>query len=165
VYFRSSGELEHFRRQLKENQKSFLIDEGTSHYCDYYSITRPGKPTLKVQLVKFEFYANPEAVIDSFDFTICQCLWNGKRIITGKDTLTHIALKQLHPHKLRYPVTFMRRFHKYESRGYHMFNDTMAFVLKSIVANPDMINDYSFYAAPVTRTGTIDFVNEKRELL
>lgn len=148
VYFKNEQALKIFKADLKIKCASTLATEGESIYCEYCSINRPGKPSLRIQLVKFEYYDNPQAVIDSFDLTICQCLWDGKNIIAGANTLNHIAMRQLHPHNVRYPVSFFARYHKYEARGYHMFNDVMAEILHKIAENPKIIDDYNFYTAP-----------------
>jgi hypothetical protein len=76
------------------------------------------KDKLKVQAIKI-YGDSPEDIIDKFDFTICQLLYNGSELITGEHTLWDLGRKRLAVHKVTYPVSTIRRILKYTSQGYY----------------------------------------------
>jgi hypothetical protein len=76
--------------------------------------------TIRVQLIKVSFYADLEAVLGSFDFTLCQLGWEPKTddFICGDTSLYDIANKRIVMNKLQFPVASLRRIIKYTNQGF-----------------------------------------------
>lgn len=88
---------------------------------------------FKVQSIKFNTFVLLENVLDSFDFTICQCGMSGNdKIFATENAMLDLSRKLLVPHKITYPVASIRRILKYTNQGYYMCSGSMQdFLLKS----------------------------------
>lgn len=85
------------------------------------------------------YYTSPESVIDSFDFTITQCAYDGTDFYFGEYTLWDIPRKKLALHKLTYGVATMRRLIKYTDQGFTACAGVMRSILEAVVDNPGVI--------------------------
>ena len=77
---------------------------------------------LRFQLIKAFFWGDRfESVLDHFDFTICQWLYNPAEleVVTTIEALTDTIRKRLAVNKVTYPVSTMRRLIKYTSQGFY----------------------------------------------
>lgn len=99
----------------------------------------PGGPALKVQAIRIAFHESLEAVIESFDFSICQAGFDGERIVFGPWTLFDLANKRLVPGKIRYGTSSLRRVIKYTRQGFTICGGGLAEMLEQVVANPSII--------------------------
>jgi hypothetical protein len=96
-------------------------------------------PELKLQAINFQYFGSPEAVIDSFDFTICQFAFDGTHIYMGYWSLYDLARKRLVPHRVTYGVSTIRRIIKYCNQGYTVCSGGLATILEEVAANPGII--------------------------
>jgi hypothetical protein len=94
---------------------------------------------LSVQLIKVMFYDSPEAVIDSFDFTICQLIYDGSTLYCGSYTLFDLARKRITVHRVTYGASTVRRLIKYTKQGFTACQGTFVSILEKIVEDPSRI--------------------------
>lgn len=97
-------------------------------------------PELKVQAIRIAFHETLEAVLDSFDFSLCQCGYDGQNLLFGRWTLFDLASKKLVPEKIRYGTSTLRRIIKYTKQGYTICGGGLANILQQVVDNPTIIN-------------------------
>ena len=74
-----------------------------------------------VQLMHFDFFANPDAVFDAFDFTVCMAAYDidGKCFNFHDEFMKHASQRFLQFHSgTRYPFGSLLRVLKYQQRGY-----------------------------------------------
>lgn len=93
----------------------------------------------KVQLLKMTYAETPEAHIDSFDFTICQCAFDGTDLILGDYALWDIARKRLALHKVSFGASSVRRMTKYAKQGYTFCQGTIVSILEAVAKDPGVI--------------------------
>lgn len=77
---------------------------------------------LRFQLIKAFFWGERfESILDNFDFTICQWLYNPSELTvhTTVEAMTDTLRKRLAVNKVTYPVSTMRRLLKYTNQGYY----------------------------------------------
>jgi hypothetical protein len=98
-----------------------------------------GGPELKIQAIRIAFHESLDAVLDSFDFSICQCGFDGTDLLFGQWSLFDIASKRLVPGKLRYGTSSLRRVIKYTRQGFTICGGGLADMLEQVVADPAII--------------------------
>lgn len=99
----------------------------------------PAGPELKVQAIRIAFHESLEAVLDSFDFSICQCGFDGDNLLFGRWSLFDLAAKRLVPGEIRYGTSTLRRIIKYTRQGYTICGGGLANILEQVVENPAII--------------------------
>lgn len=95
----------------------------------------------KVQCIKF-YHPTCEALIDSFDFTICQfAIASDARevVVTTEYALLDLLRSRLVLHKLTFAVSTMRRLVKYARAGFTFCSGTIQSILDAAVENPETI--------------------------
>lgn len=114
-----------------DKQKTFLLPVGDQE--------------VKLQLVYIAYYAGPEALLDSFDFTITQFATDGENLYCGDYSLWDLGRKKLALHKLTYGVATVRRLIKYARQGYTACSGVMADILERCVKEPEVIHRETDY--------------------
>lgn len=99
----------------------------------------PGGPPLKVQAIRVAFFDDLDACVDSFDFSICQCGYDGSDLVFGPWTLFDIANKRLVPGRLTYGASSLRRMIKYARQGFTICGGGLADMLEQVVERPEII--------------------------
>lgn len=102
-------------------------------------VFEPAGPELKVQAIRIAFHETLDAVIESFDFSICQTGFDGTDFLFGQWTLFDLANKRLVPGKLRYGTSSLRRVIKYTRQGYTICGGGLASILEQVADNPEII--------------------------
>lgn len=100
-----------------------------------YSRKGVGKRVWRAQLIT-RFVGSPEYVLDSFDFTITQGLFDFETdtFVLGDRFLQDIARRRLvYCGKSHYPICAMYRTLKYQARGYKLPGSTVMHIALSIV--------------------------------
>lgn len=92
-----------------------------------------------VQAITIGYYLTPEAVIDSFDFTITQFAFDGTLLYCGEHSLWDLARKRLALHRLTFGTSTVRRLIKYTRQGFTACSGCLADILESAVADPQTI--------------------------
>jgi hypothetical protein len=136
-FFRDAAQLAEFGADI-EGRGFYKVRE-SEHHIEYRgNVGGTGMPR-DVQCIRFAFYQNVEAVIDSFDFTICQFAFDGARLMCGEFALWDLGRKRLAVHRLTYPVSSMRRMLKYASQGFRACSGAIATILRETASNPALL--------------------------
>lgn len=148
-FFKDQGQFETFCADMKakgatvsnENDFNitFTLPKVKAQPTGDNEFSRAG-PELKVQAIRIAFHETLEAVLDSFDFSLCQCGWDGDDFAFGQWTLFDLASKKLVPETIRYGTSTLRRIIKYTRQGYTICGGGLANILEQIAANPAIIN-------------------------
>lgn len=133
-FFRDSGQLDAFRKELEA--RGFAMEKETEHHVEFLGLASGLK--VRVQLIRFAFYADAAAVIESFDFTICQLAFDGKTLSCGDCTLWDLGRKRLAVNKISFPLSTMRRVLKYANQGFVACSGALTTVLTSVSDNPSL---------------------------
>lgn len=96
-------------------------------------------PELKVQAIRITFRGTLEETISAFDFSLCQCGFDGADLVFGQFTLFDLANKRLIPGVITYGVSSLRRIIKYTKQGYRICGGGLATMLEQIANNPEVI--------------------------
>ena len=136
-FFRDQEQLAAFTAALERD--GFVKVRETTHHVHYRGKVNGAGVDRDIQCIRFAFYANSAAVIDSFDYTICQLAYDGKDLTLGEFTLWDLGRKRLAIHKLTYPVATMRRMLKYAQQGFTACAGCMATILKETASKPEIL--------------------------
>ena len=136
-FFRDADQLAAFTSALEASGLSKIRE--TAHHVHYRGKVGDSGIDRDVQCIRFAFYQNAEAVIDSFDYTICQLAFDGKTLTLGEFTLWDLGRRRLAIHKITYPVATMRRMIKYASQGFTACAGCMATILTQTASNPEIL--------------------------
>jgi hypothetical protein len=152
-FFRNESQYDYFKAELIA--KGFSItasnDKNTSFKAPGYFDEPDGEgkgiwvPEMRVQAINFRYYDTPEEIIDSFDFTLSQFVYDGMNVHMGEFSLWDVARKKLVPHKITYGVSSLRRILKYTRQGYTICAGGLGEVLEQVVANPEIIQKETLY--------------------
>ena len=124
-------------------------DASTSAVYRFATVGDSAMP-IDVQCIRFAFYADADAVINSFDFTICQFAFDGATLTHGEYALWDLGRKRLAVHQITFPVSSMRRVLKYATQGFKACNGCLAALLRATADNPSLNTDPS---GPATLSG------------
>lgn len=118
---------------------SLSLVRETEHHKHWRGPVGDSALPIDVQAIRFRFYDSPEAVIDSFDYTITQFAFDGKDLITTPVALWDLGRKRLAIHKITYPVATMRRLLKYTRQGFTACNGCLATLLRETAQSPEAL--------------------------
>lgn len=127
-------------RQTAENDFNitFMLPAVSAKPVDQDEFEAAG-PELKVQAIRIAFYESLDAVIGSFDFSICQCGYDGSNLHVGQWTLWDVAKKRLVPEQITYGTSTVRRIIKYTRQGFTICGGGIAAILEQVVERPEII--------------------------
>lgn len=113
-------------KETYEKQRKALEDAGFEFARGNSKFVELKRAGLKVQVIGFEFYPTIEAVLQSFDFTICQFGLSPDKqaIIATEAAVVDAARQRLVMVSAKYPVATMKRFWKYMRVGFQPCNET-----------------------------------------
>lgn len=111
--------------------------KSTKHNVEY--TLKIDEDEYRVQLIIITYYDNAEAVLDSFDFTICQFITDGDTFGAAEHSLWDLARKRLVVHKITYGVASMRRVMKYTKQGFYACAGMLGSFLKAVADNSSVI--------------------------
>lgn len=141
-FFRDADQLETFRMGLES--RGFSLFRESEHHMHYRGHI-DGDPMMRdIQLIRFQFYPDSAAVIDSFDFTLCQVAFDGMRLTVGDFTLWDLGRKRLAVNKITFPVSSMRRLLKYTRQGFYACNGALNELLRATANNPELRTDIAY---------------------
>jgi hypothetical protein len=95
-----------------------------------------GYDCYNIQLIKRRFFEAPESIISEFDFTVCQLVTDGRKLITGDNTIQDLKTRTLRLVQARLPEYIIPRVVKYIVYGYRPCLD----LLEDIDNNISTIN-------------------------
>lgn len=133
-FFRDADQLAGFVAKLEASGMEKIRE--TQHHVHYRGRLGDSGMPRDVQCIRFAFYNSAQAVIDSFDYTICMLAFDGSELTLGDFTLWDLGRKRLAIHKITYPVATMRRMLKYATQGFTACKGCLSAILKATVENP-----------------------------
>lgn len=133
-FFRDAEQLSSFTAALDQRGLEKLRE--TEHHVHYRGRVGDGGVPIDVQCIRFAFYADAKAVIDSFDFTICQFAFDGQELTAGTYALWDLGRKRLAVNRVTFPVSSMRRVLKYARQGFTACDGCLATLLRATAENP-----------------------------
>jgi len=86
-------------------------------------------------LVKM-FFSNPQATIDTFDFTVSMLAVDNEKIYHGETTFIDLAKRQLMINKITYPASSLSRAFRYYTKGFRMCHGEMKKLFEAIQCAP-----------------------------
>ena len=99
-----------------------------------------GGDEVKVQAIRIGWYADATALIDSFDYTICQAAIDDGSVVTTPTALWDIASRRLAIHKVTYPIATVNRLVKYRMQGFGSCKGTISDILAAVVSLPSLMS-------------------------
>ncbi|MMZ43643.1 hypothetical protein D1872_52080 [compost metagenome] len=127
VFFKSWKQLEKWQKALREIEDkrrppNFLrVDDepkkGTNQITFYVPSASDPTREYKVQLICKDVYPSMEKLVDTFDFNVCQVVFDGSNFYYPKNSLPAISAGLIKVHRVTYPVSTFRRVQKYLSKG------------------------------------------------
>ena len=92
------------------------------------------KGDLLVQCIRLGFYPTVEKLLDSFDFTVCQFAWDGKKIYATPQSIMSVLRGHLGAHNINrdFAVDSLRRAFKYSRKGFQPCNGTIQKMANSL---------------------------------
>ena len=102
-------------------------------------------PEIEVQAIKTQWFSSLEAVLDSFDFTICQFGFDGAKLMCGDYSLWDLGRKRLVPHRLTFGTASMRRMLKYTNQGFTICAGGLTDILSQVAEHPEIIQAETLY--------------------
>jgi len=122
-FFTSPQQFEVYLRIMKSVPYGPKIIKETSNGYNTtfdFHIYEKGKinKTQKVQFICAVFSETIEALIDSFDFTVCQFAFDGKTLYTGDNSFTHLKERKIILNNVFDVYASMIHLKKYIDRGF-----------------------------------------------
>jgi len=136
-FFANADQLAAFTSSMEELGAKRLYENDFN--ITWKVLATEALPELKVQAIRVAYFTTIEAVLDSFDYSLCQCGYDGESLYFGEFTLFDLANKRLIPGKISYGVSSLRRLLKYTRQGYRVCGGGLANMLEQIVADPSII--------------------------
>jgi hypothetical protein len=134
VYFRSKEELGDF---LKEEMEGTWIIAHT----DKALLFRYEK--IEVQAIYFKYFANPQEIFDTFDFTVCMGAFDfsTEEFVLHNDFIKHNSQRILKfNQETAYPIVSALRVDKYKKKGYTISKSEFIRIMLTILKSE--IKDY-----------------------
>lgn len=135
-FFQCQDQLDAFAKELEA--KGLKQIKKTDHHVHYRGTLGESKLERDIQLIKFKFYQSGEEVLNSFDYTICQLVYDGEQLSVGDHTLWDLGRKRLAINEITYPVSTMRRMLKYTSQGFTACSGCLAAIIKTTRDKPEL---------------------------
>jgi hypothetical protein len=153
LFFNSEAQFELVKAKLQEQGNFVLTSSNDKNHtfkeAGYFNEIEGQKavwiPEMVVQAIHFRYYDSPQDIVDSFDFTLSQFVYDGIDIHMGDFSLWDVARKKLVPNKITYGVSSLRRILKYANQGYTICAGGLGNILEQVVDNPEIINKETLY--------------------
>lgn len=113
VWFRDKEQFEKVQSQFQFMNKAAETENAITYNVDVTS--KNGR--TKIQLIRNRFYESAQAVIDSFDISVCQLATDGNCFILGPMTAKDVREKNLR-FVGRLKPEMLKRYVKYTAYGY-----------------------------------------------
>jgi hypothetical protein len=137
-FFASADQFAAFVKDME--QRSAIKKRETETNITFTLPAGEKQPELMVQAIRVSYFPTLAEMLDTFDFSLCQCGYDGESYVFGEFTLFDLARRRLVPGRISYGVSSLRRMIKYTRQGYTICSGGMANLLEQIAANPAVIN-------------------------
>jgi len=142
-FFRNPDQMKDFESDLVGRGLNKIRE--TEHHVHYKGRVGESSVERNVQCIRFKYYEDAPAVIDSFDFTICQFAYDGSKLIVGDHSLWDLGRKRLAIHRITYPVATMRRLLKYGRQGFVACNGCLQSILTRTAESPELLSQLNIF--------------------
>lgn len=142
-FFRDADQLKAFILKLEARGMEKVRE--TEHHVHYRGRLGDSGLPRDIQCIRFAFYPSAEAVVDSFDFTICQFAYDGQMLTCGDYALFDLGRKRLAVNRITYPVSSMRRMLKYARQGFMACNGALSEILKQTAQSPEILANLNIF--------------------
>lgn len=106
------------------------------------------KNNEKIQVIYFD-YADINACLDSFDYTLCQFAFDGKDVYCNPQSLLDIFRKKITIHNIdvKFTINSLRRIQKYIRKGYSICDGGLKQLVEHIrnTEQADIDSQFEFY--------------------
>lgn len=137
-FFRDADQLLAFAAQLEA--LGLVKVRETEHHMEFRGYLKSATREVEVQCIRFQYYTDAAAVIDSFDYTACQFAYDGETLTCGEFALWDLGRRKLVVHKLTYPVASMRRLIKYTKQGFTACGGCLSAILRETASSPELLS-------------------------
>ncbi len=135
-FFRDAEQLQAFEDRIAASGLTKVRE--SEHHKHYRGTLGEDPQPRDIQLIRFSYYPDAAAVIDSFDFTICQFAFDGAVLTVGDYSLWDLGRRRLAVHKITFPVSSLRRMLKYGSQGFNACTGAMQTLLRESAQLPEI---------------------------
>ena len=138
IFFANADQLNNFKLDL-ESRGAKKVSE--NEFNTTYRLPAADKlPELKIQLIHVSYNNSMESTIEKFDFSLCQCAFDGTVLTFGEYTLFDLGRKKLVPGNITFGTSSLRRMIKYIKQGYSICGGGLATFLQQIADDPKKIH-------------------------
>lgn len=123
----------------------FKTTRETKHHTEVRGKVGDSDVPIIVQAIHFQYYGSERQVLDSFDYTISQFLYDGETLYTTTESLWDLGRMKLAIHKVTFPVATMRRMLKYGNQGFTVCGGCMATLFTETMNNPDALGELDIH--------------------
>lgn len=88
--------------------------------------------TLKIQLITKRYYTDVTDLLNSFDFNVCRCAFDGWNVYITKQFVRDVKTKRLTLWAIEYPVASIKRLIKYSNKGYVLNQEFLSSFVEEI---------------------------------
>lgn len=138
-FFANEGVLAAFAAKLPT--LGLTKKKETEHHEQWEGYNAAADRSIVLQLIRFQYYANAAAVIESFDFTICQFAFDGMTLTCADYALWDLGRKRLAINKVTFPGSSMRRLLKYARQGFTACDGCLASLATAIADDPTLADN------------------------
>ena len=113
----------------------------------------------KIQIIKHFFHPNEQAIINTFDFTVCCGVFNGESFYFHDFFFQDLAAKRLVVNNIVMPLSTYKRIIKYVHRGFHICDGNLLIIAKAVSTinfNDPVQNYLEFYPDGKIKFKSID---------
>lgn len=129
-FFKSEEVYRKFFEDIKAKFKITNLKQNDANLSFDIELIIDEKPlVINIQLIIISYYAGPEVLFESFDYTLCQFATDGERLFCGDTALFDVANNKIVVNKITYPVASLRRLLKYTKQGFYACGGCLAELL------------------------------------
>lgn len=145
-FFKSKVKFDDFYISIRGDKNIKIKEELKNEFnlkltLDIFCYNELVHENIIFQLININYYENPEDLLKSFDFTLCQFATDGESLFCGDTSLWDTASKKIVVNKITYPVASLRRMFKYTKQGYYACAGSLSSFLLQVLADPDSVSE------------------------
>lgn len=125
VYFRNQKQYDASLDWIIKNHQIYNRIDSTNAV----TLTLQAGTLFNIQLIKKDFYQSAEDIINDFDISVCQIVWDGEKLIVGNNFVNDAAKKVLR--FINFNPNSHKRLLKYICYGYEPAADTIEKLIHS----------------------------------
>jgi hypothetical protein len=116
VWFADQDQFEAAKTKVSSLGVATVFSSDNAISYKYY--TKNSNEAFNIQLIKRRFFSNPTDIINTFDFTVCQLVTDGRSLMVGPRTIADIKSRTLRLAQLEVQAHIIPRMVKYMVYGY-----------------------------------------------